>query len=62
MADDEPDIKDVLAYVAAHPELFTKKEMASLLADAAEVIWTLRNLVDMLKGIKLEDVEPEGNA
>lgn len=62
MADGKPDIKDELAYVAAHPELFTKKEMAAMLTEAVEVIETLRVLVGIRQEIELEDAEPEGNA
>lgn len=59
---DKPDIAADLAYMAAHPELFTKKEMAAMLAEAVEVIETLRTLVGIRQEIELEDAEPEGNA
>jgi len=59
---DKPNIADELAYMAAHPELFTKKEMAAMIAEAASVIETLRTLVGIRQEIELEDVEPEGNA
>lgn len=61
-ADDARDIAADLAYMAHHPELFTKKEMASMMAEAAEVIATLRTLVGIRAEIELEDAEPEGNA
>lgn len=45
MADDKADIAARLADMAAHPELFTKAEMAAMMAETAEVIETLRTLV-----------------
>lgn len=59
---DKPNISDELAYMAAHPELFTKKEMAAMIVEAIEVIETLRQLVGIRQEIELEDAEPEGNA
>ena len=57
-----PDLITELAYMAAHPELFTKKEMAAKMIEAAEAIATLRQLVGIRQEIELEDAEPEGNA
>jgi hypothetical protein len=62
MANDEPDIAFELAYMAEHPTMFTKAEMAAMLKEAADVIATLRTLVGIRQEIELEDVEPEGNA
>lgn len=59
---DKPDIAAELAYMAAHPELFSKKEMAEAMVEAVEVIGTLRLLVGIRQEIELEDVEPEGHA
>ncbi|MDR7032404.1 hypothetical protein [Mesorhizobium sp. BE184] len=59
---DDPDLITELAYMAAHPELFTKKEMAAMMLEAAEAIGTLRQLVGIRREIELEDAEPEGNA
>ena len=42
---DKPDIAAELAYMAEHPEIFTKKEMAAMLFAAAKVIEDLRTLV-----------------
>lgn len=61
-ADDDPDIAETLAYVADHPDQFTKKEMASVMRMAAEVIETLRLLVGIREDIELEDEPPRGNA
>ncbi|KQZ22830.1 MAG: hypothetical protein J0I86_06180 [Mesorhizobium sp.] len=62
MADGKPDIKDELAYMAAHPQLFTKREMALMLAEAVEIIEMLRDLARIRREVRLDDVEPEGNA
>lgn len=62
MPDDEQDIAADLAYVAHHPEQFTKEEMAAMLAEAAKVIASLRSLIEMRADMDLEDIEPEGNA
>ena len=58
----EPNLGAQLAYRADHPEKFTRREMAAILAEAAEVIGILRSLVDMRADIDLKDIEPEGNA
>ena len=59
---DDADLITDLAYMASRPELFTKKEMAAKMVEAAEVIATLRTLVGIRQEIELEDAEPEGNA
>lgn len=59
---DKPDIAARLADMAAHPDLFTKKELAAVMLEAVETIETLRILVGIRQEIELEDAEPEGNA
>jgi hypothetical protein len=62
MMTDKQDLITDLAYMASRPELFTKKEMAAKMVEAAEAIATLRTLVGIRQEIELEDAEPEGNA
>ncbi|KQZ95874.1 hypothetical protein ASD64_18380 [Mesorhizobium sp. Root157] len=59
MAVDEDSILAIeLAYMAEHPELFTKKEMAAMLATASVAIANLR--MHFAPRIDLEDTKAEG--